>query len=206
MIGSPERRGRDVTVCFATCGTVPLPIRILIQTLNCLNYNSVAQLSGTEKLKQRPRHSHSFRYVSLFGGFTLTGRRIQLRCYMRASICLLVLPLSAAVFPARVTQADIPRLLESTAWGRSLDEAALFKLVPERSGLHFVGCPNCNGGRQEDQLTWSPERPDEVSCRYCNHRYPSDRYPMRDALRARATLGEVSDALREVFGTYTPSR
>jgi methylmalonyl-CoA mutase N-terminal domain/subunit len=31
-------------------------------------------------------------------------------------------------------------------------------------------------------------------------------YPMRDALQARATLGEVSDALREVFGTYTPSR
>ena len=31
-------------------------------------------------------------------------------------------------------------------------------------------------------------------------------YPMRDALGARATLGEVSDALREVFGTYTPSR
>jgi len=29
-------------------------------------------------------------------------------------------------------------------------------------------------------------------------------YPMKDALRARATLGEVSDALREVFGTYTP--
>jgi methylmalonyl-CoA mutase N-terminal domain/subunit len=31
-------------------------------------------------------------------------------------------------------------------------------------------------------------------------------FPMRDALKARATLGEVSDALREVFGTYTPSR
>jgi methylmalonyl-CoA mutase N-terminal domain/subunit len=31
-------------------------------------------------------------------------------------------------------------------------------------------------------------------------------YPMRDALQARATLGEVSDALREVFGTYAPSR
>ncbi|MBA3398632.1 MAG: methylmalonyl-CoA mutase, partial [Acidimicrobiia bacterium] len=29
-------------------------------------------------------------------------------------------------------------------------------------------------------------------------------YPMKDALRARATLGEVSDALREVFGTHTP--
>ena len=29
-------------------------------------------------------------------------------------------------------------------------------------------------------------------------------YPMREALRALATVGEVSDALREVWGTYTP--
>ena len=29
-------------------------------------------------------------------------------------------------------------------------------------------------------------------------------YPMKEALRAHATLGEVSDALREVFGVYTP--
>jgi methylmalonyl-CoA mutase N-terminal domain/subunit len=30
-------------------------------------------------------------------------------------------------------------------------------------------------------------------------------YPMREALRARATGGEVADALREVWGTYVPS-
>jgi methylmalonyl-CoA mutase N-terminal domain/subunit len=30
--------------------------------------------------------------------------------------------------------------------------------------------------------------------------------PMKDALRARATLGEVSDALRRVFGEYRPGR
>jgi methylmalonyl-CoA mutase N-terminal domain/subunit len=29
---------------------------------------------------------------------------------------------------------------------------------------------------------------------------------MKEALRARATLGEVSDALREVFGEHRPSR
>ena len=29
-------------------------------------------------------------------------------------------------------------------------------------------------------------------------------YPMKEALRANATLGEVSDALRGVFGLYTP--
>ena len=31
-------------------------------------------------------------------------------------------------------------------------------------------------------------------------------YPMKDALRARATLGEVSDALREVFGSLPRER
>ncbi len=31
-------------------------------------------------------------------------------------------------------------------------------------------------------------------------------YPMRQALRARATLGEVSDALRRAFGEYRPER
>ncbi|MFG2135585.1 methylmalonyl-CoA mutase [Streptomyces sp. NPDC048650] len=30
-------------------------------------------------------------------------------------------------------------------------------------------------------------------------------YPMRDALRAKATVGEVCDALREVWGTYVPT-
>jgi methylmalonyl-CoA mutase N-terminal domain/subunit len=30
-------------------------------------------------------------------------------------------------------------------------------------------------------------------------------YPMREALRARATVGEVSHALRKVWGTYTPA-
>jgi methylmalonyl-CoA mutase N-terminal domain/subunit len=31
-------------------------------------------------------------------------------------------------------------------------------------------------------------------------------YPMRDALKARATLGEVSDALRRVFGEHRPAQ
>ena len=30
--------------------------------------------------------------------------------------------------------------------------------------------------------------------------------PMKEALRAHATLGEVSDALRDVYGTYKPGR
>jgi methylmalonyl-CoA mutase N-terminal domain/subunit len=30
-------------------------------------------------------------------------------------------------------------------------------------------------------------------------------YPMKDALRARATVGEVCGALREVWGVYRPT-
>jgi methylmalonyl-CoA mutase N-terminal domain/subunit len=30
-------------------------------------------------------------------------------------------------------------------------------------------------------------------------------YPMKEALRARATVGEVCDALRDVWGVYHPS-
>jgi methylmalonyl-CoA mutase N-terminal domain/subunit len=30
--------------------------------------------------------------------------------------------------------------------------------------------------------------------------------PMKEALRADATLGEVSDALRDVYGMYQPGR
>jgi hypothetical protein len=104
---------------------------------------------------------------------------------------ILALPLSAAVFPPGVSQQDIPRLLESTAWVRSLEETAVVKLVPERSGLHFVGCPNCNAGRQEGQLTWSPQRPDEISCRYCKHRYPSAKYPTKDAVTVRNPRDET---------------
>jgi methylmalonyl-CoA mutase, N-terminal domain len=29
-------------------------------------------------------------------------------------------------------------------------------------------------------------------------------YPMKEALAARATVGEVCDALRQVWGTYEP--
>lgn len=59
-----------------------------------------------------------------------------------------------------------------------LSEAQLLKLVPDRAGLFFVGCPNCTGGLQENQLkSWSPDEPDVVRCCYCGMAYPNDRYP-----------------------------
>jgi hypothetical protein len=115
------------------------------------------------------------------------------RFFVRVTITLTVLfagPGLCAEIQPRVSPQDIPRLLSATAFVRGLDEGALIQLVPAQSGLHFVGCPNCTGGRQENQLTWNPEQPDELACRYCNHRYPSEKYPTADAVVVRNPRGE----------------
>jgi hypothetical protein len=108
---------------------------------------------------------------------------------LAASIAVGALPAGGAVFPPEASTKDVPALLEATAFVRRLPEQDLVRLVPEQSGLRFVGCPNCNGGRQEGQLVWTPERPNEVSCSYCNHRYPSDKYRMDKTLEVRSPGG-----------------
>lgn len=59
----------------------------------------------------------------------------------------------------------------------NLSESRLLELVPDRAGLYFVGCPNCTGGYQENQLRdWRPDEPDVVRCTYCGMAYPNDIY------------------------------
>lgn len=93
-------------------------------------------------------------------------------------------------FLAEVSAQETSGLMRATAWVRGLSEAELIELVPQQSGLCYVGCPNCTGGRQENQLTWSPEHPEEIYCRYCKHRYPSEKYPMSAAVTVRNPRGE----------------
>src|SRR5262249_52892709 len=102
--------------------------------------------------------------------------------FMRLAVLLL--------FSIPLQSATVAQLLESTRYVRSLDSAALIKLVPERSGLYFVGCPNCNNGRQEEKLSWTPEHPDEAFCRFCNHRFPSEKFPMNQSLEVNNPRGE----------------
>lgn len=72
----------------------------------------------------------------------------------------------------------------------ALPEADLLKLVPAQSGLYFVGCPNCQGGMQEAQLSkWDYRQPDRVACAYCGHVYPSDKYPSTGSTKVTAPDG-----------------
>ena len=68
----------------------------------------------------------------------------------------------------------------------SMTEEQMLALIPEQSGLYFVGCINCAGGQQEGQLKqWSVEEPDVVRCTYCGHTYPSETYPTTGVLEVR---------------------
>jgi sarcosine oxidase delta subunit len=106
-------------------------------------------------------------------------------------VSLIAVAASAAVWPAHVSEQDVPALLRATERVRALDEAALARMVPTQSGLLYIGCPNCQAGRQERQLDWSPERPGEIFCRFCKHRYPSVKYPMSKTLEVRNPRGET---------------
>jgi hypothetical protein len=37
----------------------------------------------------------------------------------------------------------------------NLSESEMLRLIPERSGIYFVGCPNCEGWTQEGQISWT---------------------------------------------------
>ncbi len=77
-----------------------------------------------------------------------------------------------------------PALVEAQA-------AKLARLRDERDGAEV--------SRRLGELRSLAEKDDEVSAES-----PNLLYPLREALRARATVGEVCDALREVWGVYVP--
>ncbi|MDA0745223.1 MAG: heparinase II/III family protein [bacterium] len=93
------------------------------------------------------------------------------------------------VFPSHVNHPD--QLLERLQPVLALSEAELLDLIPERAGLFFVGCPNCNGGAQEGQISWSLDKPHEVFCKYCDMRYPNDKFPDTKILEVKNPVGQI---------------
>lgn len=50
--------------------------------------------------------------------------------------------------------------------------------VPSASGINFVGCPNCDGGAQENGvLGWKLGMGDQVQCNYCKMVFPNEKFP-----------------------------
>ena len=116
----------------------------------------------------------------------MVGERLVFRLNLRALVAFGVLFLGTDFATAQ----NAKSLLRSTKVVRSMTEQELVDLVPVQSGLQYVGCPNCNGGRQERQLEWKIEQPDVVTCKFCAHQYPSEQYPMDEAVEVKNPRGE----------------
>ncbi len=71
----------------------------------------------------------------------------------------------------------------------SIDEVT--SQVPRMAGFHWVGCPNCDGGVQENALEWHFGMGDTVRCRYCGMTYPNEKFPMNKQVRIVAPNGDV---------------
>lgn len=74
-----------------------------------------------------------------------------------------------------------------------LTDAEITRRIPNRSGFFFVDCPNCDAGAEEGQLAWTFDRPDEVYCRYCQMRFPNERFPENQVLQVKNARGEIQD-------------
>ncbi|MDP6778009.1 MAG: heparinase II/III family protein, partial [Candidatus Latescibacteria bacterium] len=94
------------------------------------------------------------------------------------------------VYPVEASADRITRLEGAVAPLMALSEDRMVDLVPDRTGFRFMGCPNCDEGTQEGQLSWSIEDPDRVQCRYCGVRLPNETYPEDGTMRVRNPLGD----------------
>ena len=82
-------------------------------------------------------------------------------------------------------------VLEASAPVMAMSEGEIRALITEKAGFYEIQCPNCDAGRQGDQLVWSIEHPDQLRCKYCGHVYPSEQYPMDHVYEHVAPTGEV---------------
>jgi hypothetical protein len=91
-----------------------------------------------------------------------------------------------ASLPATFGQIELPEAWKTQFW-ESEPVKALFKLepkkiadmVPVQVGVRFCRCPACDADELDDPLTWTPEKPDVVTCRRCQAILPNDKFPAK---------------------------
>ena len=85
----------------------------------------------------------------------------------RWSMASELLVVAGAILMALSAEAqDLDGLKRAVAPAMVLSDEEIIELIPDRAGIYFVGCPNCTGGTQENQISWTIERPHEVFCRF----------------------------------------
>jgi hypothetical protein len=122
------------------------------------------------------------------------------------SVACLALPLSLAgaalsrpLLPVRLVPAEAASYRDSVAALMAMSEGQMLRIIPEQSGIYFTDCPNCEAGIQEGQFgghnrtairPWEPNDPLTMRCAFCGHRYPSDQFPMSEAVEVHGPNGQ----------------
>jgi len=77
------------------------------------------------------------------------------------------------------------------AYIMKLSDAQISALIPKRSGVYFVGCPNCDTQAQGSEFFWDISKPETIKCVHCAHEYPSKKYPAEKTISITAPSGKV---------------
>ncbi|HCA47302.1 MAG TPA: hypothetical protein DEP45_08045, partial [Armatimonadetes bacterium] len=106
-----------------------------------------------------------------------------------AATAEVVHPVYAAEF--EFTAERLKGAVDASAPIMAMSDEAVHALITDKAGFNEIQCPNCTSGKQGDQLTWTIDAPNQVTCRYCGHVYPSEQYPMDRVYEHVAPTGET---------------
>lgn len=96
------------------------------------------------------------------------------------------------VLDHRIDPAKATAYEAATARVMTMSDDEMLSLVPGKPPSQFCHCPNCHGGSQGlGVMAWSIERPDELTCNYCNMVFPNYQYPDDQVMEGHNAKGEV---------------
>ncbi len=102
---------------------------------------------------------------------------------------------------------DLPDAWEARFWADpdvkallDLEPKALAELVPVQAGFRFARCPSCDATEADNPLTWSPAKPELLTCASCEATFPNDKIPAK--ADGKAVPEEVIEVLPRVFHKY----
>ncbi|HOX39949.1 MAG TPA: heparinase II/III family protein [Candidatus Brocadiia bacterium] len=94
------------------------------------------------------------------------------------ALILAAAPVKHPVYPPQFRADQVEWLKSNVAIAMGLTPKQLGDMVPGASGIFFCGCPNCDGGSQENNIfDWEPGIGDGVKCRFCGMQFPNEKFP-----------------------------
>lgn len=93
---------------------------------------------------------------------------------------------------------SVDQLRERTRLVMDMSAEQIAEWLPMKSPIYIVACPNCEypGGKRDRKLSsyshWTPEKPDQLTCRNCGMVFPNEKYPMDQVDRIEDPTGQVN--------------